>query len=68
MFEVHTVKENGGEDVLGAGEGRVGQGRRGGEVKRVVERVWGRLQNSWERGLDEEEKRLSGDGMRHGGE
>ena len=32
MFEVHTVKEVGGEEALGAGEGResVVRGRRGG--------------------------------------
>ena len=31
MFEVHTVKEDGGEEALGAGEGRgmVGRGRSG---------------------------------------
>ena len=44
IFEVHTVNEEGGEDALGAGDGRggdrVGQGRRG-EVRRVVERVCG---------------------------
>ena len=32
MFEVHTVKEEGGEEALGAGKGSgsVRQGRRGG--------------------------------------
>ena len=35
MFEVHTVKEEGGEEVLDAGERRmrVGRGRRGGCIE-----------------------------------
>ena len=69
MFEVHTVKEEEEQEALGAGEGRgrIRQGRRG-EVERDVDSVWG-LQKSDGRGPDEEEdKRLSGDGMKHSGE
>ena len=39
MFEVHPIKEDGGEEALGGGEGRVGRGRRG-EVGRDVDCVW----------------------------
>ena len=40
MFEVHTVEEEGGEEVVGAGEG---------ESRRVVERVWGIAEELGER-------------------
>ena len=47
-------------------EGR-GFGCRGGEVRRVVERVWGIVEELG-RGPDEEEKSLGGDGLRYSGE
>ena len=44
IFEVHTFNEEGGEEALGAGGGR-GGGRSdkggAGQVRSVVERVWG---------------------------
>ena len=46
IFEVHIVKEEGGEEALGAMEG---EGRTREEVRRVVERVCGIAEEVGER-------------------